>query len=137
MMIPTLQKGNLLVIRIQENDDGTWEKDWEPLRETPMASLMSRMTQRELDHALHGYSRPFVDALGISPEGALRKIPSQECSKRGNCTFYDPTLCVVSSKELPWCYEPDGIAEQSGQAGAQAVFHWRSKVYLVVVRQHG
>lgn len=134
MRIPTVQKGFVDVLRIQERADGTWEEEWEPLRHTALASLVSRMTQRELDHGLNGFSKPFVDALGIAPEGALKKVPSQECSSRQGCPFYIKKKCEVSSKDLPWCFKPEGVeGEDRKHAAAQAVFLWRDKVYLVVV----
>ncbi len=135
LKLATDQKGFLGIIRIQEKKDGTWEDEWEPLRETPLASLFSRVSQENLNHGLHGHSKPFVDALGISPEGALRKLPSQECSQRAGCTFYAPRKCLTTSSKLPWCYEPDGmeLSERAASMAAQAVFNWQKKVYLVVV----
>lgn len=134
MKLTTVQKGFVEVLRIQENADGTWEEEWEPLRHTPLASLVSRMSQRNLDHGLVGYTKPFVDALGIPPDGALRKVPSQECSSRHRCPFYAKKKCEVSSKKLSWCFKPEGVEGEDGKnAAAQAVFLWRDKVYLVVV----
>lgn len=134
LKLATVQKGYVEVLRIQENADGTWEEEWDPLRHTPLASLVSRMSQRNLDHGLNGYTKPFIDALGISPEGAIRKLPSQECATRQGCPFYEAKKCLAGSKKLPWCFKPEGIdGEARRHAAAQAVFLWRDKVYLVVV----
>lgn len=132
MKVPTQERGDLEVLTISEHD-GVWEGDWANLQKTPIAPLLSPVSKEVLEHALVGYSRPLVDALGISPEGALRKIPSQYCSKQSNCTFYDQRKCLVSSSKLPWCYEPEGVPEEAASIASEAVFHWKNRVYLLVV----
>jgi hypothetical protein len=135
MKLDTAQKGLLEIVRISEKKDGTWEDEWEPLRTTPLGNLVSRVSQANLNHALHGLSKPFVDALGISPEGALRKMPSQRCALEKRCTFYHERKCVTTSDKLPWCYVPAGmeLSEAAQSMAAQAVFHWKNKIYLVVI----
>jgi len=134
MKLRTVEKGDLEVLQIRERE-GKWEGDWDELRDTPVGKLFSRISKANLDHVLHGYSRPFVDALGISPEGALRKLPSKECRKRSDCTFYDQRKCLTTSSNLPWCYEPEGlnVSEKGNSVASEAVFRWRERVYLVVV----
>ena len=136
MMLPTQERGELQVVSIREEKNGEWEPDWEPLRGTPLGELLTVVDKEVMDHALHGWSKPLVGALGIPPKGALRKLPlaSRECSLRGTCASYLPTTCVPTSKKLPWCYEPDGLDEKKKHVASKAIRFWFEGVYLIVVR---
>ncbi len=134
LRVATREKGPLEVLAIYE-EDGQWDPEWAPLQGTALGSLFSRVSQANFHHVLHGFSRPFVDSLGLPPEGALRKLPSQLCLRRKTCTLHDAKKCVASHPKLPWCYVPAGVSEDEkvNEAAAQAVFRWRERVYLVVV----
>src|SRR4051812_1481223 len=99
--------GDLQLLLISEEADGRWEPEWEPLRGTVFGDQFTVMTRETIEHGLHRWSKPVVDALGISPEGALKKIPpgSRECFRRKVCPLYDPKLCFPESKNMPWCFE--------------------------------
>ncbi len=137
MKLKTRERGFLEVFTIQEAL-GAWESDWEPLRGTAIGASFSRVTQAALNHALNGWTHPFVEALGISPDMALAKLPSQRCEKQVSCRLHDPRKCLVASKKLPWCYEPAGFADLNDRARARAaevIFLWRQQVYVVVAVQ--
>lgn len=137
MKLPTLEMGEIEVLTIDEKD-GKWEPDWEPLRGTRIGDQFSVVARQTIDHALHGLSRPLVDALGIPPSGALLKLPqdARECRLRRRCPFYEPKQCHPRASKMPWCYEPDGIDDDLERlAAAKAIEEWRQGVYLVIVRE--
>lgn len=136
LKVPTREKGRLEVYAITEAGDGTWEASWDDLRTTLLGELISRVPRSAYDHLLNGYSAPFINALGISPEGALQKLPSTVCDKQRECTLYQKRTCWVGSGKLPWCYEPAGLPELSAAAKRTAsdlVFLWREQVYVIAV----
>lgn len=137
MKLPTREMGEVTLLVTWEKA-GQWEPEFEPLRGTRIGDQVSVIDQAALDHALHGLSRPLVDALGIPPAGALRKLPeaARECLQRRKCPFYEARDCHPGGKAMPWCYEPDGIADPAEKtAAARIIEEWRQGVYVVVVRE--
>lgn len=135
MKLPTLERGEIVVLAIDERN-GTWESDWEPLRRTVFGDQLTIISRQTLDHALHGYSRPLSNALGIPPAGALLKIPeaSRQCYVRRKCPFYDVRACRSDARKMPWCFEPDAFEdEEVRRAATQAIERWREGVYVLVV----
>jgi hypothetical protein len=128
--------GELRLLLINE-ENGEWEAEWEPLRGTVFGDQFTVATKETINHALNRYSRPLVHRLGPTPEGALKKIPpvSRECFRRKICPLYVPNLCFPESKNMPWCFEPDGVADPNVRyAATRAIEQWRDRVYLVVVQ---
>lgn len=135
--LPTQEKG-ILDILLVVSTKGKWEREWMPLQGTPWENLVSIVPKESVDHALHGWSKPFVTALGLPPTGALRKVPveSRECSLRNRCVLYKSTVCLPSSPDLPWCFEPDGIEDGVVKAAAGKLLQlWKEGAYLVVVEE--
>lgn len=136
LKVKTTEKGFLEVYVITESPEGKWELGWENLRSTFIGRLISRVPRSVFNHVLNGYSQPFVDALGLPPEGALQKLPSQACGRQRGCSLYQPRNCIVSSKKLPWCYEPAGM-DDVGAVGkrmaGELVFFWKEGVYVIAV----
>lgn len=117
------------------NRGGVWEGSWEGLRETALARIFSQVSRRAVEAAIRGHDRPLRQALGIVPEGALRKLPSRECQERSRCTFYDKRKCLLLSSKMPWCFKPDGLhlSEPQMNLVSEALAHWKQGVYVVVV----
>lgn len=135
--LPTREMGEVRLLLIQQEAGGTWEDEWELLRETPFGTQFSVISKEVLDHALHRWSKPLVDALGIPPAGALKKIPkvSRECIKRSHCIQYEAKNCFPEAKAMPWCYEPDGVNDETvRQTATRAIQEWRDGVHLVVIQ---
>jgi len=133
--LPTAEKGTLEVLVVRSKG-GTWEGDWEALKGTPVGRSFSVVKQADFDHVLNGLSKPFVDALGLPPEGALRKLPTKQCARRDRCTLHDGKRCVTDSKKgLPWCFELAGLdlPPAAMTLATEVLFGWRSGVYVVVV----
>ena len=136
LKIPTREKGRLEIYAIVEDSHGAWEADWNSLRSTPLGRLISRVPRSAFNHLLNGYSQPFVDALGLPPQGALSKLPSTRCHKQQGCSLYQKRICITTSSKLPWCYEPAGLNEVDSatrKVASDLVFLWKEEVYVVAV----
>jgi hypothetical protein len=107
-----------------------WEEEWRPLQGALDLPIISK---EDMDHALHGWTRPLVDQLGPPPEGMLRKLPSRRCGNEESCPFFDKKTCTPLSKKMPWCFEPEGVAP--GNLSGEVIKLWRQKVYVVVVKE--
>lgn len=136
MRVQTREKGRLEVYAITESPEGHWEVGWEDIRGSFFGSLVSRIPRSAFNHVLNGFSKPFVDALGLPPEGALQKLPSPYCIKQSGCKLYDKKHCTLASKALPWCYEPASF-EQLGattlRIASELIFLWREGVHVIAV----
>jgi hypothetical protein len=135
LKLPTRELGELKLIAIRESG-GLWEPEWEPVRGTLFGDLFSTVSKEDLDHALNGWSWPLVQSLGLSPEGALIKVPlgSRQCYRRSKCSLYIERDCHLESKRMPWCFEPDGVAEENiRKVASKVIEEWRQGVYLIVI----
>lgn len=134
--VPTREMGELRLHLIDVESNGSWESEWEPLRGTVFGDQFSTISKEVLDHVLKRWSRPLADALGIPPVGALKKIPpkSRVCFRREVCHLYNPKQCFPEAKNMPWCFEPGGVPDETVRYAATRAFeYWRDRVYLVVV----
>lgn len=135
MTLPTLEMGEIKVLAVFEKG-GFWEPEWDPLRESRIGAQFTVLDNSILSHALNGWSKPLVDALGIPPVGALKKLPlaAKQCRRRQVCPLYDPKQCFPEAAKMPWCYEPDGTSsEPFVRAAARAIEEWRQGVYVLIV----
>lgn len=110
------------------NYGGVWEEEWRPLQG---AMDIPEVTKAVLDHALYGWTKPIVDALGPPPQGHLRLLSSRLCSHEDQCPFYEKRNCSVLSPKMPWCFEPEGISP--GNLAAEVVKLWRQEVYVLSI----
>ena len=103
---------------------------WQALEGTPMGNLIAKMPRTALEHALNGWSRPFVDAIGIPPDGAIRKLPRvhHECAMRKTCSMWRNASCRSTARDMPVCFEPDGLPA----VAAEVIRYWREGVYVLV-----
>jgi hypothetical protein len=113
---------------------GAWEASWSPLQGTPLGDLLPVVSKAVYDHALAGWTLPFVRALGLPPEGALRKLlPADKvCAERAGCTL-KTISCQPLHKRMPWCFVPSGLDVPARPLGAEAIRLWREGVRLLVV----
>jgi hypothetical protein len=114
------------------DEGGTWEEQWRPLQGLMDLPIVSKET---MDHALQGWTRPFVDQLGPPPNGMLHKlsVSAKRCSFEITCPFYDKRRCFVLSEKVPWCFEPTGISP--GNLAAEVIKLWKQGVYVIVIRE--
>lgn len=134
LKVPTAEMGPLELYLIYQYGDA-YEPTWKPLQGHPLTSLFTVVPEDTMAHVLKGFSRPFVQALGLPPVGCLRKIPTdyRECAHKAECQFYDPKVCLPTAKKLPNCYQLTGVEAVAAQLGHEVVFYWREGVYIVVV----
>lgn len=116
---------------------GTWEPEWRALQGHAVANMLTKVSHDTIEHAILGYSRPLVKALGLFPLGMIHKMPSRECANAKSCTLYIPRNCLSTAKGMPSCFEPDGLGLDSSvrALGAELIRLWREKVYVVVVEE--
>jgi len=112
---------------------GVWEPAWAPLRGHPLTSLFAIVSKEDMDHALHGWTRPLVDRLGPAPKFLLRKLPSHACALRARCSLFQARFCVPTHPKMPLCFQPDDTDDQTGMLASEAIRLWREGVYVIVV----
>lgn len=112
---------------------GEWEPEWKALQDHPIAKLFASVSKEDMDHALHGWTRPLVDKLGPAPALLLRKLPSSKCAHRNHCTLFRASICTPTHPKVPWCFQPEGTEGQTGLLASEAIRLWREGVYIVVV----
>lgn len=114
-----------------------WEAEWAPFQRTSFASLLPVISDEVVNHALRGWTQPFIQALGLAPSGALRKVPKehQQCDHRARCPFYAPSDCQPTGKRLPNCFQPEHLTDQVGVLAYEVIRLWRESVYVVVVQE--
>jgi hypothetical protein len=136
LKILTREAGPLELQLIYQVGD-MWEAAWAPLQNTEFASLFSTVTDEVMNHAIRGYTKPFVTALGLQPQGALRKLPKehQRCEHVERCPYYDAANCSPSSKKMPDCFQPKNVVEEARTLAYEAIRLWRDAVYIVVVQE--
>lgn len=135
LKIKTHELGDLELYLIYQYGE-RWEDTWERAQGLEAMGLLTTVDKAMMDHALAGWTSPLVKALGIPPEGALRKLPvmNRVCERRDPCPFYRPKECVPLATKMPWCFEPSGIEDPNARRLlAELVQFWRQGVYTVVV----
>lgn len=136
MKVKTREKGTLELYAVTESPEGRWEIGWENLRATLLGKLITRMPRSAFNHVLNGFSQPFVAALGLPPDGALKKLARPGCAKQDLCPLHDPRTCSVRSNKLPWCFEPEELSEfgePTRRIAAELIFLWKEGVYVIAV----
>lgn len=116
--------------------DGKWEPEWEPIQGDPITKLFTYVSQETYDHALHGWSKPLVQGLGLSPDNVLRKLPvrARECAERSRCPMFDEKACSPQAKNMSWCFDPNVSDDATKRSlSSQIISLWREKVYVLVV----
>jgi len=137
LKIATKELGPLELYVIYETD-GVWEGTWQPVQGSDVTSLMTTISKEVYDHALKGWTRPLITALGLAPSGALRKLPlgAARCAARTKCPFFDKKACVPASPKMPVCFEADvSPDEQKRHLTSEIIKLWRDGVYVVVVQE--
>lgn len=137
LKVKTLELGDLELYLIYQHGD-EWEDEWRPIQGNPLTELLTVVSKEIWDHALAGFTKPLVKALGIPPQGALRKLPESSCSQRTHCPFYERKLCNARSKVIRHCFEPDVTDDPvARKLGSDLIRLWSEGVYVVVVNEDG
>ncbi len=129
LTLQTAEMGQLELYLIY-NEGGVWEAQWRGFQGVWDVPSVSKEV---MDHALHGWTRPLVDALGPPPKGKLHMLPAKarRCASESECPFYDARRCGLLLTKMPWCFVPDGTAP--GMLAAELIKLWREGVYVVAV----
>lgn len=134
LKLKTLELGDLELYLIYQYGE-VWEDAWVAAQGLPIAELFTTVHFETMNHALRGWTSPLVKALGLSPAGALRKLPLKDrtCYKKTICPLYTKD-CQPQSLKMPWCFEPGSVVDITARRlGAEAIRLWKLGVYLIVV----
>jgi hypothetical protein len=125
--------GSLELYLIYQYGD-KWEEEWAALQGAVELDLPV-VSKETMDHALRGWTKPLVSQLGPPPQGKLLQLPkpARQCQHRKTCPLYDSKACGLMHRDMPWCFEPEGI--HPGGLAAEIVKLWRDEVYVVVVTE--
>ena len=131
LQIPSAEMGVIQLYLIYQYG-GQWEQQW---REMQGVLDLPAVTAETMEHALRGWTRPLVDALGPAPEGRLVLMPraARACALRNDCPFFNAKRCGALLKKMPWCFQPDGVAAK--HLVAEVINLWREEVYVLVVEE--
>jgi hypothetical protein len=133
LKLKTIELGDLELFLVYQYGD-KWESDWLPLQGQLITGLLTVVPQETIDHALQGWTSPLVKSLGLPPEGALRKLPSQLCYQRGHCPFHIKNSCIPTHPKMSWCFEPENIEDpNSRNLAAELIRLWREGVWGILV----
>lgn len=107
-----------------------------PLQETPWAEEIPTITKEAVDHALHGYLRPFLQQIGSDPLQRSRRLartlkPEHLWCLDGQtrmCDHPGPD-CRLGTEKVPACYvAPFDLPQATAVAKA-----WAENRYVFVV----
>lgn len=133
LKIRTPEMGDLELYLIYQYGE-VWEEEWALLQGQSITNLLTVITQEVMTHALKGWSKPLVTALGIPPEGAIRKLDDPRCYRRELCPFHVKKSCIPKHPKMPLCFEPEGIEDPTARLlGSELIKLWRAGVYILVV----
>ena len=128
LTVTTREIGDVLVLRPTPRHGDSWGV-LAPLRDTDWGAYIQTIPGEIFSHALHGYTRPFVQILGPEPRALERKIPKDlgVCSEINSCVIANPKHCRPCP-DLPDCYEAP-----AGYLASQVALAWREGRYVLVI----
>lgn len=131
--------GEIKIFAIREDEDGVWEKEFEPLRQSAeteaLRGLFTRIPHNAYLDLKHGNTRPFFDLSPLPPNGCLIKASSDVkiCQHRETCPSFDPNACSAELTPPP-CYEATISDSQTVRTLTTRVFDlWRFGCYVLVI----
>lgn len=136
--ITDINYGEVNIFAIRTYEDGTWEKEWEPLRlygPPEIVDLLSKIPWVTWTELLHRHARPFFKDAGLGPKGCLMKIPVGVgiCHYRSTCPSFDTKVCHANAKTLPPCYDASVEEAVSRALISRLIDWWRNDFYVVLV----
>ena len=136
LKIVAREMGGVELLLIDQMGD-VWESEWAPLQGTPLGTMFPVVSDEVMNHAIRGWTKPLVEALGLPPQGALRKLPEEyrACTHRGRCPTYVPASCSPMHKKMPDCFQPDCVNEATRTLAYEVLRLWHEGVYIVVVKE--
>lgn len=155
-------KGEITVFTFVILPDGSWEPEWEVLRQ---AHLAEQEALRRVPHAKRsahekmGGVSALVDLIGVipwhvgqqlrqgdaqpmlshevlDPSGCLRKLHTSlsPCLHRESCPSWDPRRCQAMSSKQPPCYDLNIQTEPMALVKANRILDlWRMDSYVVCI----
>ncbi|MBD3262160.1 MAG: hypothetical protein GF334_10930 [Candidatus Altiarchaeales archaeon] len=126
--------GPIKILRPLSRDGDEWGplrfargSEWEP--------FLRKVSGETLSYALHGYTKPLVEALGPDPMTVAGRVPPSV----GFCRRHQNKTCSVRKDicrpgpETPECYEPDVEDIDFEEALYEVVMGWKEGYYVLVI----
>lgn len=128
---PTWGEMPVYVIRVRS--DGSWEKQWEPIRVDEacqsIVELVEPVSSKAFESALSGWASPMIDELGLPPEACFAKVAEEisKCHYRDDCLAWDESKCFASESAPP-CFSLD-VADVETRRLVNRIFEmWRNGI---------
>jgi hypothetical protein len=125
--------------------DGTWEKEWEPLRkamETSSLESLSRLSRLVPEITYNTYQglrlgdvSGFRRAGALEPSGCLTRLELRYslCRHSRTCPSYDARRCTLKSSQQPPCFDFDVELETEILSLVNRIVAcWRDDTYVIV-----
>jgi len=128
--------GALQIFAITIQKDGTWEKEWEPLRtQETIADLLSVISWEAYQELRHRYTKPFLQEVGLGPDACLIKLGEDigSCFYQQGCPSYDPNLCSANL-DPPSCYDANIDPPKVRFLTTRLVDLWRIGFHVILVK---
>lgn len=116
--------GVIKVFAIHQKEDGTWESEWEPLRQAEgvehILDLIEPLSYDVYQELRHKHIQPYLENQGLPPEACLIKLDenSSLCHYRDTCPSYDKDMCRAENESPPPCYAAGApVLEKDHDAG--------------------
>lgn len=134
--VETQHYGTLRIFAIRQNPDGTWEPEWEPLRQSGMEEvldLLSPISYIAYSELRARYAKPFMDEAGLPPKACILKLTEETslCVFRDTCPTYGPECSAKTNP--PVCYDPSVEDLEIRPLVARLISLWRLGFYTILV----
>lgn len=141
-------EGRITLHVITVKKDGTWEPEWEPLRQAaesdpetwePIIDMLPEVPSDVYMELRHNYSKPFFDLGVLSPKYCLIRLPERykPCLHLETCPSYNAGRCHLDRVNLPMCFD---LTLQTNQLALSAVNRlvdlWRADSYVILHLSH-
>jgi len=139
--------GRVTVFAIQTRADGSWEREWEPLRQAWLAeeggegfagldSLLDLVCVVDYhawcDLRLNT-ARPLLDAGALSPDRCLTRLDARlrPCLHRASCPSWDEKVCQADHERQPPCFDVPITCEREALTLANRIVDlWRQDAWV-------
>jgi|AntDeeMinimDraft_6_1070357.scaffolds.fasta_scaffold05115_2 hypothetical protein len=129
--------GKLQFFAIRVKEDGTWESEWEPLRQAEgldhIVDLIAPISYDTYQELRHRHARPYMEERGLPPHACLIKAGEdlKICFHNSTCPSYDETDCGGDLKPPP-CYEASNSDDQLRWLLTRLFDLWRFGFHVIL-----
>jgi len=131
-----LGPGVRVVVIFRDKDSGVWigHERLQKLLGDAADKYFGHVSEGDYNHAKAGYTVPLMQALGVGPEVALRRLPAElaVCHFSGGCPREGPD-CWFGSGSVPECFMASGPSVEVRTQLHQMVWAMIEGAWVVIV----